>query len=724
LFLNPTLKFLSHRPILGREAKLSKAHKNIQEDWLSRIGRHGDLLLALAVFGLMFLMIVPVPTPVLDMLLATSIAFSVLLFLGALYARKPVEFSVFPTMLLVATVFRLALNVASTRRILLDGSTGPDAAGRIIEAFGQFVVGGDYVVGAIVFTILVVINFIVVTKGAGRVAEVSARFTLDAMPGKQMAIDAELNSGLIDEKTARTRREEVSQEADFYGAMDGASKFVRGDAIAGIIITVINVVGGVLIGTLQDGLGVGDAMQSYVILTIGDGLAGQVPALVVSTAAALLVTRVTDMSNQGLHEQIGSQLLGNPRLLGLGAGAMGLFALIPGLHIPFSIAAVLMGSMAYTISRRKTDRQIEAEAVSTVRAEPRPEELLEVEPLAVEVAVDLLYLVDLKQGGELLDRITKLRKQFAKDLGIVLPPIHLRDNLNLPSGTYRVLLRGEELSRGRAYARQHLALDPGTATQPLKGIETTDPVFGLPAWWISDRSVLEAQEGGYTVVDVPTVVTTHLIELMHIHGHELFDAAQMDTRLEALATLNPRLVEDVVPDPLPRTVVLRVFRNLVREGVSIRDVQTILEALSDYATRTRDADVLTEFVRQRLARHITQTLADENGTVHVVTFGGEAEQALLRGLQANEGGAPTLVLDPDIARDLVVGVRTHIEQFAGSGQAVLLCPPLARGAFRRLIERVLPRIPVVSSSELLPSARIQTESVIELTEPTSRIGAA
>ena len=703
---------------------MSKASNNTQNDWLSRIGRNGDQLLALAVFGLMMLMIVPVPTIVLDMLLATSIAFSVLLFLGSLYARKPVEFSVFPTMLLVATVFRLALNVASTRRILLDGSTGPDAAGRIIEAFGQFVVGGDYVVGAIVFIILVVINFIVVTKGAGRVAEVSARFTLDAMPGKQMAIDAELNSGLIDEETARRRREEVSQEADFYGAMDGASKFVRGDAIAGIIITVINVVGGVLIGTFQDGLGINEAMQSYVILTIGDGLAGQVPALVVSTAAGLLVTRVTDMSNQALHEQIGSQMLSNPRVLGLAATAMGFFALIPGLHIPFSIAAVALGSAAYTISRRKPESQMEKEEGSQVRAEPRPEDLLDVEPLAVEVAVDLLYLVDLKQGGELLDRITKLRKQFAKDLGLVLPPIHLRDNLNLPSGTYRVLLRGEELSRGRAYARQHLALDPGTATKPLKGIETTDPVFGLPAWWISDRTVLEAQEGGYTVVDVPTVVTTHLIELMHIHGHELFDAAQMDTRLEAVAKLNPRLVEDVVPDPLPRAVVLRVFRNLVREGVSIRDVQTILEALSDYASRTRDADVLTEFVRQRLARHITQTLADEAGTVHVVTFGGDAEQALLRGLQANEGGAPTLVLDPDIARDLVVGVRTHIEQFAGSGQAVLLCPPLARGAFRRLIERVLPRIPVVSSSELLPTARIQTESVIELTEPASRVGAA
>lgn len=703
---------------------MPKNSNSTQNDWLSRIGRNGDQLLALGVFGLMFLMIVPVPTPVLDMLLATSIAFSLMLFLGSLYARKPVEFSVFPTMLLVATVFRLALNVASTRRILLDGSNGPAAAGKIIESFGQFVVGGDYVVGAIVFIILVVINFIVVTKGAGRVAEVSARFTLDAMPGKQMAIDAELNSGLIDERTAKTRREEVSREADFYGAMDGASKFVRGDAIAGIVITLINVVGGVLIGTLQDGLALNEAMQSYVILTIGDGLAGQVPALVVSTAAGLLVTRVTDMSNDGLHDQIGNQMFSNPRVLGLGAGAMGIFAMIPGLHVPFSIAALVMGTAAYTIGRREPEPTEEELEAAAPRPDPRPEDLLDVEPLAVEVAVDLLYLVDLKQGGELLDRITKLRKQFAKDLGLVLPAIHLRDNLNLPSGTYRVLLRGEELSRGRAYARQHLALDPGTATQPLKGIETTDPVFGLPAWWISDRSVLEAQEGGYTVVDVPTVVTTHLIELMHIHGHELFDAAQMDARLEAVAVDNPRLVEDVVPEPLPRATVLRVFRNLIREAVSVRDIQTILEALADYGSRTKDADVLTEFVRQRLARHITQAIADEDGAVHVVTFGSEAEQALLRGLQANEGGAPTLVLDPDVARDLVVGVRTHIEQYAGHGQAVLLCPPLARGAFRRLIERVLPRIAVVSSSEILPSARIQTASTIELTEPTSRVGAA
>ena len=704
---------------------MAKGRNNKTLSIMGRIHSQRNQLLSLGVFGLLFVMIFPVPPMLLDMLLATSIALSVLLFLGALHARKPTEFSVFPTLLLMATVFRLALNVASTRRILLDGSTGPDSAGRIIEAFGHFVVGGDYVVGGIVFIVLVVINFVVVTKGAGRVAEVSARFTLDAMPGKQMAVDAELNAGLIDEKTAKKRREDIAQESDFFGAMDGASKFVRGDAIAGIAITIINVVGGVLIGVAQDGMPVSQALETYVLLTIGDGLVGQVPALIVSIAAALLVLRVANSDDEGLHSQVTDQLTQDPRTLGIGSVIMATFGMIPGLQLPFLTASGVLGFMAWRAAKAPSKEETRAASEPVPeRREPEPEDLLTLEPLAIEVAVDLLYLVDTKQGGELLERITKLRKQFAKDLGLVLPPVTLRDNMSLSSGTYRIVLRGEELSRGRAYARQHLALDPGTAQGAVQGIETVDPVFGLSAWWIADRSVLEAQAKGYTVVDVPTVVTTHLIELMHIHGHELFDQAQLDKRLEGVATHNPRLVEDLVPEPLSRPIVLRVFRNLIREGVSIRDIQTILETLLDYSARSRDPDVLTEFVRQRLTRQITQRFADEDNVIHVVNFGPAAEQALLRGLQATEGGAPTLVLDPSTAQQIVVGVREQVERYAGPGQAVVLCPPLARGAFRRLIERVLPRIPVVSSSELSPTYRLNYEATVEVQEEASRIGAA
>ena len=681
-----------------------------------RLAEQGDVVLAGGVFALLGIMLMPLPPWAIDVLITGSIGISLLMFLAGLSVRRSVELSSFPVVLLVTTVFRLALNIATTRAVLLHGAEGHGAAGQIIGAMGMFVVGGNAIVGAVVFTILVVINFVVITKGAGRVAEVAARFTLDAMPGKQMAVDAELNAGLIDEKMAKARRAEIAMEADFFGSMDGASKFVRGDAIAGIAITLVNVFGGILIGTLQHGMPLAEAVRNFTILTIGDGLTSQIPTLVVSLAAGLLVTRVSDAEKRSLHEQVASQLLGRPRLVALLAGCLGTFAFIPGLTMPFLIAAFLVGWFAWTIRGREETMSGIAPEVSADRpAEIRPEDLLPVEPLAIEVGLDLLYLVDEKHGAELVQRIQKIRNQFVETAGVILPRVHLRDNLRLQGGEYTILLRGEEIARGSLCARQQLALDPGGVTGPIKGLASTDPVFGLPAWWITDALVLKAQTLGYTVVDVPTVLSTHLVEVLGGVAHELFDAAQLGKALERIATDNPRLVEDLVPDPLPRVAVLKVFRNLVREGVSVRDTQTILEALADYVGKTRDPDVLTEFVRQRLARAITHKVSGGTGTLRCVALGADAEELVLRGLQSPEGGgAPSLSLDPAAARLLVSRIRDEVETRQAEGPVVLLAPPLARAALRRLLERSVPRLAVVSSAELLPTIRLDRVATVDL----------
>jgi flagellar biosynthesis protein FlhA len=686
---------------------------------LDRLQRNGDYMLAAGVLGLIVIMLTPLPPWVLDVLLAASIGLSLLLFMTTLSAKKPVDFSLFPSLLLVATVFRLALNVASTRLILLTGHDGTSAAGQIIEAFGQFVVGGNFIVGLVVFTILVLINFVVITKGAGRVAEVAARFTLDAMPGKQMAVDAELNAGMIDEATAKARRSEISKEADFYGSMDGASKFVRGDAIAGIVITVVNVVGGVFIGMAQQGLDLFTAAETYTILTIGDGLVGQVPALIVSTAAGLLVTRVDDNQNSALHDQFGVQLLNQPRVLGMASAALLAFALIPGLTLPFLVVGGAVGALAYYRWQAAKNAPVETE-VDPLEEPDRPatpEELIAVEPLTIEVGVDLLYLVDERQGGELLQRIQRTRNQFAQDLGVVLPSVRLRDNLRHGPGDYTVLLRGEAIGQASLHARKNLALDPGSAQGTLKGIKTVDPVFQLDAVWIAENQVMQAQSQGYTVVDVPTVLTTHFVELMHQHAHELFDMAQLGQVLERVAETDAKLVEELVPEPLSRQCVLRVFRNLIKEGLSTRDAKTVLEGLADYAGRTRDPDVLTEFVRQRMARHISRRYADEDGVIHYVALGRDAENSVLRGLQSQEGGAPSLVVDPQVAQAIFTQVQRLTESHAGASPAVVLAPPLARGALRRMLERVLPRVVVLSSAELLPTVTLNRVGVIALSQP-------
>jgi len=685
---------------------------------LERLESQSDAIFAVGLFGLMGIMIMPLPPIALDLLLVTSISMALLVFLLTVYAKRPIEFSVFPTLLLVTTVFRLALNVASTRLILLNGGEGEASAGRIIDSFGRVVVGGNYVVGLVVFIILVVINFVVITKGAGRVAEVAARFTLDAMPGKQMAIDAELNAGHIDEVTARKRRNEVSKEADFYGAMDGASKFIRGDAIAGIIITLVNIVGGIVIGVVQMDMSMGSATKTYTLLTIGDGLVGQIPALVISAAAGMLVTRVVKDADQGLDKDMGQQLFGAPRVLGILSGILLCMTLLPGVRLPFFIMSAFFGMLAWQLSKKQAmvgpsgGGADPDEAVAPALA--RPEELLDLEPLAMEVGIDLVYLVDQRKGGELLERIQRIRNQFAQDLGVVLPAVHLRDNLRLDKNEYVLLMRGEEIGRGKVHARQHLAIDPGDARGDIRGIKTVDPVFDLEAYWIPDGQVLKAQSSGYTVVDVPTVLATHLTELMHVHAHELYDMAQLSHMLERMGDKSPKLVEDLVPDVLSRQVLLKVFRNLVREGISARDAQTILEALGEYAPKTKDADLLTEFVRQRLARHISSRFSDEQGVIHYLALGPGAEEAITQSLQTTESGGMNLVLNPDVARILITKVKDAAESNANMGTIVLLAPPLARGPLSRLVEKVVPRLPVISPAELVPTVKLDRLVVVDV----------
>ncbi len=683
--------------------------------------KNGDIALALGVFGMLAILMVPLPPLILDLCLAASITISLLIFLVSLYVRRPVEFSSFPILLLITTILRLSLNVASSRLILLNGSKGTDAAGHVIEAFGQFVVGGNYVVGFILFCLLLVINFLVITKGAGRVAEVAARFTLDALPGKQMAIDAELNAGLIDEKAAKKRRAEVGQEADFYGAMDGASKFIKGDAIAAIVFMVVNIVGGIVIGMFMEGLDLRTAATNYTILTIGDGLVSQIPALIISASAGLLVTRVSDPADKPLEAQFADQLLGNPRALGLLAVLASGFIAIPGLRLPFAVLSAGLGGLAYALRGQSA---VDAAAVATagpggvtangMPAEPRPEELLRVDALVFEVGLDLVHFVDEKRGGALVERIQRIRRQVASELGVLLPPVHLRDNVRLGTGQYRVLLRGEAIGSGKVVARQVLALDPGTASGPLQGTPGMDPVYGLRGWWVPDTQRLRAQALGYTVVDVPTVLTTHLDDLFRRHAHEIFGRQQLADALERVSADNPRLVEELMPDPLPRAAVLRVFRNLIQEGVGVRDTQAVLEALAEYAPRTRDPDVLTEFVRQRMARAVTARFVGEDNVLHYVGLAADAEDAVLRGLQGGEGGAMTLVLEPEATRKLIVGMRQQSDAWNGAGELVLLVPPLARGPIRRLFEKALPRVPVLSPGEIVPGTGLSREAELSL----------
>ncbi|MFC1491120.1 flagellar biosynthesis protein FlhA [Nitrospinota bacterium] len=681
---------------------------------LSKLTKNSDVAMAIGVVGILMVMILPVPSSLIDALLSFSITFGLIVLLVSLYTTQPLEFSVFPSLLLVTTLFRLSLNVATTRLILLKGHTGPSGAGQVIQAFGNFVVGGNYVVGLVVFIILVIINFVVITKGAGRIAEVAARFTLDAIPGKQMAIDADLNAGLVNEAEARRRRVEIGREADFFGAMDGASKFVRGDAVAGLIITFINLLGGLAIGVFQRGMPIGKAAATYSILTVGDGLVAQVPALLISTAAGIVVSRSSEHSHLGAT--MGTQILSHTRAIGVASCLLFTLGMFPGLpQIPFLLLATASGGVAYYLTQaKKAEVQREEEAAAAEPAEPpstAPESMepyLQVDLLELDVGYSLIPLVDARQNGELLDRIRSIRRQFATEMGLVVPPLHIRDNLQLKPGEYLILLKGVEVARGEIMMDHFLAMDTGTVETAIPGIPTTEPAFNLPALWITPANKERAQFVGYTVVDPATVVATHLTELTKKHGSDLITRSEVQNLLEKVSEGHPKVVEELVPNLLSLGRVQKVLQNLVREGVSIRDLVTILETLADYAPVSQDPEVLTEYVRSRLARNLTSQYGGETGAINVITLDAESEKILVNSLQHTDHGS-YLAMDPTHADRLLRSIQDQMDRFESSTtQPVLLASPAIRGHLRKFTERFIPQLAILSHNEIAPGVRIQS----------------
>ena len=686
---------------------------------LSMLKANTDICIAVGIIGILLVMILPLPAPVLDLLLAMNLALSLVTLLVALYTLEPLEFAIFPSLLLFLTLFRLALNISSTRLILLHGNQGPDAAGAVIKAFGNFVIGGNFVVGVIVFSILIVINFVVITKGAGRIAEVAARFTLDAMPGKQMAIDADLNAGLINEQQARRRRQAIQQEADFYGAMDGASKFVRGDAIAGILITFVNVIGGIIIGVLQQGMLVQQALQTYTILTVGDGLISQVPALIISTAAGVVVTKVTNEVTLG--SQLITQFAVQPRALGTAAGILFLLGWIPGLPgFPLLTLSVLSGAAAYYF---RGTRMIAAgdtasqEMQQTALPEPAPDPMDDLTPidlLELEVGYGLIALVDSERDGELLERIKTVRRQIAQELGIIVPPLRIRDNLELKPGEYTMLIKGVEVARGELMLGHYLAMHPGEEPQAGLGIPTTEPAFGLPAVWVSADAKDQAQLAGYTVVDLPTVIITHLTEVIKRHLHELMSREEVQKLLKRFAETSPKVVEELVPTLLSLGGVQKVLQNLLREQISIRDLLSILETLADYAPITRDPVLLTEYVRQSLARSITRQWQTAEGDIPALMLSYELEDTLTKAIQHTEHGS-YLAIDPKLAQRFITEVTRVVETVMQQQQTPLLVTsPLTRPHVKRLTEPYVPQLIVLSHNDIVANVRIRNLGVVKV----------
>ncbi|MCM2350331.1 MAG: flagellar biosynthesis protein FlhA [Bacteriovoracaceae bacterium] len=684
---------------------------------LQAFSKNAELTLALGLIIILGVMIVPLPAVVLDLFLAFSIAVSIGILLMSIYARKPLDFSTFPSILLITTLLRLSLNVASTRNILLNGAAeGTKAAGHIIEAFGEFVVGGNYAVGIIIFMILVVINFIVITKGAGRVAEVSARFTLDAMPGKQMAIDADLNAGLIDDKEAKRRRAEVAQEADFYGSMDGASKFVRGDAIAGILITVINIIGGIIIGVAQNDMSFSDAARTFTLLTVGDGLIAQIPALIISTAAGIITTRNT--SSDGLSEQVNKEFGAHPKAFYITAGAIAVFGLIPGFPgLPFMMIGAMIGFVGFKIEKNKEYAKVTeaSTAVTELSAKKETlESLLPVELVQLEVGYGIVSIVDAEQNGDLLERISHIRKQFALDWGIIIPSVRIKDNLELKPGGYSIKLKGQEIAKGELMPDHMMAMDPGTVIENMDGIETKEPVFGLPAIWITDDRKDEAQYNGYTVVDLSTIVATHLTEVLKANLSELFGRQELVKILDNFKEENPKIVSDLVPDIMPLGTVLKVLQSLLREGVSVRDLRTILETLAEFGGSSKDPEALTEYVRQALYRTITERIKGSQGDVPLFTLDRGLEEAVARSIIHTDHGSQ-LNLDPKVTQTILASLNEKIEEATSQGEKmVVLCSPVIRRHFKRLTEKFIPNMIVVSHNELSPEVNIRSLGTVRL----------
>ncbi|MCB2214718.1 MAG: flagellar biosynthesis protein FlhA [Desulfobulbaceae bacterium] len=673
-----------------------------------------DVMASLGLVGILFIMIIPLPSIMLDLFLSMNITLALLILIISLYTTKAIEFSIFPSVLLTTTLFRLALNVASTRLILLNGDQGADAAGTVIQSFGQFVVGGDYVVGIVIFAILVLINFMVIVKGAGRIAEVAARFTLDGMPGKQMAIDADLNAGLIDEHEARRRREEISGEAAFHGAMDGAAKFVRGDAIAGIIITLINIGAGFVIGVLQKGMPMAEAAQTYTILTVGDGLVSQIPALIISTAAGLLVTRATGEKDFG--SDLRKQFSVHAIALWVVSGILLVFALIPGLpFVPFLILSAALAVMAFYLDRSKREAVAE-EVMEPPTPQVKPEEnydqMLSVDLLELEVGYGLIPFVDSAQDGELLTRIQSIRKQFVLNHGFIIPPIHIKDNLQLSPNQYVISLKGVRVAEAEILPGHFMAMDPGIVTETIKGIPTKEPAFGLDALWVTEDKRERAQMAGYTVVDCTTVMATHISEIIRRHAHELIGRQEVQNLLDNLAKSSPKLVEETVPQMVSLSTLMRVLQNLLRESVSIRDLRTILETLGDWAHATQDPEILTEYVRHALSRTICAELA-VNQTIPLITLAKPVEDAILSAVQHKETGS-YLAIDPQTAQRILDSIGKGITLFQGGQKPVLLAAPQIRPHVRKLVERYYPELVVISHNEVVSTYKVQSLGTVTL----------
>ncbi len=678
-------------------------NSSILPEFLQRVSIVG-LAAPLLVLMVLAMVVVPLPPIMLDIFFTFNITLAIIVILGVIYVARPLDFGVFPTVLLVATLLRLALNIASTRVVLLEGHTGTDAAGRVIESFGEFVIGGNYAVGIVVFAILVVINFVVVTKGATRVSEVSARFTLDAMPGKQMAIDADMNAGIISQDEARTRREEVRQEGDFYGAMDGASKFVRGDAVAGILILIINLIGGLLIGTFQRGMPFTGAVEVYALLTVGDGLVAQIPSLLLSTSVAIIVTRMS--RSQDMGSEVVTQVFGDPRVLGMAAALLGLIGMVPGMpNMAFLLLAGLAGGAAWwQYSRQQAEQQAE-EVESRKQIEEKPEQpkelgwddVSQVDPVGLEVGYRLVPLVDSRQGGELMGRVKGVRKKLSQQLGFLIPPVHIRDNLELPPTKYRVTVFGVPTAESEIHPDRELAINPGGVNGQLQGIETTDPAFGMPAVWIEPGSREHAQTLGYTVADSATVIATHMSQVMQKHAHELLGHQDVQQLLDVLAKSAPKLVEELVPKTLPLATVARILQSLLAEKVPIRNLRTICEALLEHGARSQDPDALLAEVRVALGRQIVQEINGMNEQLPVITLAPELEQMLHDLSQKGAGG----VLEPGLAERIQASLqRSTREQEARGEAAVLLVPPSIRGMLARFVRQAVSGLHVLAHNEI------------------------
>ncbi|MET3130545.1 flagellar biosynthesis protein FlhA [Oxalobacteraceae bacterium GrIS 1.11] len=683
---------------------------------LSGGGANKGIAAPIIIIMLLAMMVLPLPAFVLDIFFSFNIALAIIVLLTSLYTIKPLDFMAFPTILLVSTMLRLSLNVASTRVVLTEGHTGADAAGKVIEAFGHFLIGGNYTVGIVVFIILTIINFTVVTKGAGRIAEVGARFALDAMPGKQMAIDADLNAGLIGEDDARRRRTEVAQEAEFYGAMDGASKYVRGDAVAGIMVTVINIVGGLIVGLVQHDMNFADALKNYTLLAIGDGLVAQIPSLIISTAAGIVVSRVA--SDQDIGTQLVGQLFAKPQVLYITAGIVGGMGLIPGMpNLVFLMLAGVLGGSAYLVGKRERHGGAAPEA-EEVAAPPAPEQeeaswqdIMPVDTLGLEVGYRLIPLVDKTQGGELLKRIKGIRKKFAQEVGFLAPPVHIRDNLELKPSAYRITLKGVEMGTGEAFNGQFLAINPGMASGTLPGLVTSDPAFGLPATWIEAGMRDQAQSMGYTVVDAGTVVATHLNHLITSHASELLGRAEVQALLDHLGKDAPKLVEDLVPKLVSLSTLQKVLQNLLIEGVHIRDMRSIIETLAEHAIHTQDPNELTALVRIALGRAIVQQLFPGSAELSVMTLDNRLERLLMQALAAS--GPDGAGIEPGLADTIAQQAGQAAAQQEALGLTpVLLVPGALRALLSRFLRRALPQLKVLSHSEIPETKTIRVTSLV------------